>query len=177
MPGGVWPPKSDTSPSSAFLLIRTSGASPTPCLLSLLLGSSLLLSPLSSPFSVLLSLFLSFFLCLWCSVLPSCHSALHFSLEDFPISFSLLSSTVSFVSSWKTTGEKAGLGRCMFLALTAVLSYSNPPPPRCTLPVNRQFLTVVYLHAYRKLYMVSLSCLPHRLTVFSQKSNGTGKYI
>lgn len=29
-PGGVWPPKSDTSPSSAFLLIGTSGASSAP---------------------------------------------------------------------------------------------------------------------------------------------------
>lgn len=32
VPGGVWPPKSDTSPSSAFLLIRNSGASPAPFL-------------------------------------------------------------------------------------------------------------------------------------------------
>lgn len=176
MPGGVWPPKSDTSPSSAFLLIRTSGASPTPCLLSLL--TQLLVPSLTSFFPFLFLVYTFSYVSGALFSLP--HSALYssiFSLEDFPISFSPLISSFSFVNDWKTTGEKAGLGRCMFLALTAVLSYGNPPPPMCSLPVNRQFLTMVYLHTYIKLYMVSLSCLPHRLTVFSQKSNGTGKYI
>lgn len=86
-----------------------------------------------------------------------------------PITFPQPFSTLSFRSSWKTTGLKAGLGRSMFLASTAVLSYGHPPPSRCAVPVNRQFLTVVYLRTSTR--------LPHRPTVFSQKSNGAGKYV
>lgn len=71
-PGGVWPPKSDTSPSSAFLLIRTSGASPAPTHS----PSSFFPFLLLSSFALFLSFFfhtLSFFL----SILPSFHSVSH----------------------------------------------------------------------------------------------------
>lgn len=60
--------------------------------------------------------------------------SLHF-LHANLLPFSPLSSTLSFVSSWKTTEEKGRLGGRASWAWTAVVSYGSPPPS----PVNPQF--------------------------------------
>lgn len=124
---GVWPPKSDTSPSSAFLLIRTSGASPLPPYSPSHSTPSFLLLP-SSFFPVLLtSLFLLFLSCysilshktlfaFYPSVLLLCLPSLHFLPAAPPHFPSHSSSTLSFVSCWKTAGDE-GVGKAFLFFL------------------------------------------------------------
>ncbi len=125
-PGGVWPPKSDTLPSSAFLLIRNSGASPTPSPLPLWLQSSFFLTP-SSFFPFLLpclsSLFFSCYsflvhLLFILSISPSvCFVPLQICFENTPHYPSDSSSTHSLWAAGRQQGMR-GLGR-LFLSFNS----------------------------------------------------------
>lgn len=186
--GGVWPPKSDTSPSSAFLLIRTSGASPLPPYSPSYSTPSFLLLP-PSFFPVLLTSLFSLFLSCY-SILshktlfafyPSVLSLFLPSLHFLPaLSFSLLFHTFicELLEDSRGWGGWEGFSFLFFFELEQLLWVMV-----VHLPLRAPYTPIVgfspwFIYTLTENYTCrTVWVASHVASLFCLKYNGTGKHI